>query len=91
MIARERGLEPLARAIFRQDNTPVEPEKFLNPELEVASVEEALAGARDIIAEWLNEDSAARAGLRNLFAAKAVINSKVVKKSSKWPRIAAAG
>ena len=80
MIARERGLEPLALAIFKQDHTPVAPEKFLNPELEVVSVEEALAGARDIIAEWLNEAPAARAGLRNLFTAKAVINSKVVKK-----------
>lgn len=80
MIARERGLEPLARAIFRQDNTPVAPEKFLNPALEITSAAEALAGARDIIAEWLNEDPAARAGLRNLFAAKGVINSKVVKK-----------
>jgi len=80
MIARERGLEPLARAIFKQDSTPVEPEKFLNPDQEITTAAEALAGARDIIAEWLNEDPAARAGLRNLFAAKGVISSKVVKK-----------
>lgn len=81
LIARERGLEPLARAIFRQDNTPLQPEKFLNPELEITRVDEALAGARDIIAEWLNEDPAARGRLRQLFAAKAQINSKVVKKN----------
>ncbi|NTV13018.1 MAG: RNA-binding transcriptional accessory protein [Desulfobulbaceae bacterium] len=80
-IAKEKGLEPLAQSLFRQDNTPVEPEKFLNPELAVTTVEEALAGARDIIAEWLNEDPAARADLRSLFAGKAQINSKVVKKN----------
>ncbi len=81
MIAREKGLEPLARAIIKQDHTPLEPEKFLNPEQEISTPEQALAGARDIIAEWLNEDPVARAGLRNLFGAKGVINSKVVKKN----------
>jgi uncharacterized protein len=79
-MAREKGLEPLAEAIFRQDQHPLEPERYLNSSLEVASVEQALAGARDIIAEWLNEDAAARAGLRNLFNTKAIIGSKVVKK-----------
>jgi len=81
MIAKERGLEPLARAIFRQDNSPLQPEKFLKPDQGITTAEEAMAGARDIIAEWLNEDPAARAGLRQLFAGKALINSKVVKKN----------
>ena len=81
MIAREKGLEPLARAIFRQDKTEVQPEKFINLAKDVADVDEALAGARDIIAEWLSEDGAARAALRSLFASKARITSCVVKKN----------
>ncbi|MHB1014421.1 MAG: Tex family protein [Desulfurivibrionaceae bacterium] len=81
IIAMEKGLEPLAWAIFRQDQTPLAPEKFINSEKGVATADEALAGARDIIAEWLNEDPAARAGLRQLFGAKAVIVSRVVKKN----------
>ena len=81
IIAMEKGLAPLAQAIFRQDQTPLNPEKYIDPEKGVASADEALAGARDIIAEWLNEDPAARAGLRQLFGAKAVIISRVVKKN----------
>lgn len=81
LIAMEKGLEPLARAIFRQDQTPLAPERYIDPEKGVASVDEALAGARDIIAEWLNEDPAVRAGLRQLFTAKGVIVSRVVKKN----------
>ncbi len=81
LIAMEKGLEPLARAIFKQDQGPLGADKFINPAKEVASVDEALAGARDIIAEWINEDGAARAALRQLFATKAVIVSKVVKKN----------
>ncbi|MBU0479927.1 MAG: RNA-binding transcriptional accessory protein [Proteobacteria bacterium] len=80
-IAKEKGLEPLARAIFRQDNSPVTPEKFVNPEKEVLSVDDALSGARDIVAEWVSEDPAARAVLRNFFAGKSVIASRVVKKN----------
>jgi protein Tex len=70
MIAKERGLEPLAQSIFEQDaqlNVDVEAEKYLNPELSVESVEDALAGARDIIAEWINENQQARASMRTLF------------------------
>ncbi|MBU0681716.1 MAG: RNA-binding transcriptional accessory protein, partial [Proteobacteria bacterium] len=81
IIAMEKGLEPLARAIFKQDQTPLTPEKFINPDKGVASADEALAGARDIIAEWVNEDPAARAGLRQLFNTKALIIAKVVKKN----------
>jgi len=80
MIAKEKGLEPLASANFRQDGRPVEPEKFIDPEKEVHSSEDALAGARDIIAEWVSEDQAARAQLRQLFSRKATIHSKVIKK-----------
>ncbi|MBU4117633.1 MAG: RNA-binding transcriptional accessory protein [Proteobacteria bacterium] len=81
IIAMEKGLEPLARAIFRQDNSPLTPERFVDPEKGVASADDALAGGRDIIAEWINEDPAARSALRHLFTSKGVIVSKVVKKN----------
>jgi len=80
-IAREKGLEPLARGIFAQDGAPPRPEQYIDPEKEVHTVEDALAGAGDIIAEWINEDGAARAELRRLFAARSLIISSVVKKN----------
>ncbi len=79
-IAKERGLEPLAELIFAQDNiNPVkEAQKYLDAEKEVTSVEDALAGARDIVAEWVNEDTQARARLREIFSREALITSQVV-------------
>ena len=81
MVARERGLEPLATKIFEQgDIDPrAEASAFLDPEKGVEKIEDALAGARDIIAEWINEDAKVRAALRELFAKKAAIHSKVAK------------
>ncbi len=78
-IAREKGLEPLAELIFKQYEPDPESRalKYLNDA--VADVEEALAGARDIIAEWINEDQGARNIVRNLFAREAVVASHVVK------------
>jgi uncharacterized protein len=78
-IAREKGLEPLAVIILDQkENDPaLKAEGFLNDD--VASVENALAGASDIIAEWVNEDEKARKHLRYLFDKEAVVYSKVVK------------
>ncbi|MFA5818527.1 MAG: Tex family protein [Bacteroidales bacterium] len=78
-IAREKGLEPLAVIIMDQKvNDPsLEAEAFLNDD--VPTVENALAGASDIIAEWINEDETARKKLRYLFEKEAVIYSKVVK------------
>jgi len=77
----DRGLEPLARQIFAQED--LDPMKaaisFVAPEKDIPSVEEALAGARDIIAEWINEDAEARAELRDLFFRKAVIRSRSAK------------
>ena len=62
----------------RKGTDPVkEAEPFIDPEKGVESVEDALAGARDIIAEIINEDDKARARLRNLFFTKAVIKSRV--------------
>ena len=78
-IAREKGLEPLAKLLYGQDKEKVEPEAFVNQEKEVATVEEALAGARDIIAEWISEDASLRARLRTVFQRKAVITATVVK------------
>jgi len=79
-IARERGLEPLATAIFAQDDVDplAEAAAYVNAEKGVESVEDALAGARDIIAEMVNEDQDARARMRELFARKAVVRSKVI-------------
>jgi len=81
MIAREKGLEPLAAAIFRQDGHDVDPSRYINAEEGVESVEDAHAGARDIIAEWVSETQDVRKRLRRLFAQKAEIVSKVVKKN----------
>ncbi len=70
MIAKERGLEPLAQAIWEQKgqwDVIGEAQKFLKPESGVESEEEALAGARDIMAEWMNEDQQARATMRTLY------------------------
>ncbi|MGV8074122.1 MAG: Tex family protein [Syntrophobacteraceae bacterium] len=80
-IAREKGLEPLAQVIFDQ-NPDIDPllegARFINSEKGIASVEEALAGALDIVAEWVNENAEARAKLRTLFTEKGVLRSKVL-------------
>ncbi len=79
-IAREKGLEPLSDTIFEQTNTDItaEAEKFVDAEKQVNSVEEALAGARDIIAERINENAEARAAMRDLFWKKGVYSCKVI-------------
>jgi uncharacterized protein len=80
-VAREKGLEPLAQQIFAQAETfdpSAAAATFVDPEKGVASVEEALAGARDIIAEWVNENEQARARIREFFTAKAVFQSRVI-------------
>lgn len=77
--ARENGLEPLAKIIMSQRNDDVEflASKYLNDK--VANEEEALQGARDIIAEWINENIFIRKNLRRMFQRKAEITTKVVK------------
>ena len=77
-IAREKGLEPLAQAIFAQDGRdPAELAKnYLDEEKGVATVEDALAGASDIIAEDLSDDPAIRKDLRTLMSRRAVLVSK---------------
>ncbi|MEL6252230.1 MAG: Tex family protein [Bacteroidota bacterium] len=81
-IAREKGLEPLAKTLFNQAvhiDPDTEAAKFINPEKEVSDTEEALKGARDIIAEWVNEDKEARAKIRDLFTRKGVVQAKVLR------------
>ncbi len=80
-IAREKGLEPLASLLMTQNTFDpwLKAEAFVDPEKAVNDSEEALAGARDIIAEWVNESMSARDRIRNLFVREAVISSKPVK------------
>ncbi len=79
-IAREKGLEPLAQCLFAQDDRDpaTEAAGFVNAEKGIETVEDALAGARDIIAEWVSEDQAARAKMRDLYAAGGAFRSKMV-------------
>lgn len=73
-VAREQGYEPLAQAIFAQKREGEEAIKRLGKERE-----EALQGARDIIAEWINQDERARQSIRREFSYSAIISTKVVK------------
>ncbi|HSW64938.1 MAG TPA: Tex family protein [Dissulfurispiraceae bacterium] len=79
-IAKEKGLEPLALRIFEQCDT--EPlagaAAFVNAEIGVETPDDALAGARDIIAESINEDELVRAKMRELFANKATFKCRVI-------------
>ena len=78
-MARQRGLEPLADLLMlqRETNLMARARTFINSE--VKNEEEALKGARDIIAERVNEDERARNQVRNQFSRTAIITSKVVK------------
>lgn len=80
-IAREKGLEPLAKIIMakREPDPYRRATAYINEEKGVKDEEEALSGARDIIAEWINEHQFARSKMRRLFAREGVITSKVVK------------
>jgi len=78
-IARKKGLEPLAKLIMGQQKMDVEEKAFPYVKGDVKDVKDAIAGASDIIAEWINEDEYARNTIRNLFEREAIITSKVVK------------
>lgn len=77
--ARKKGLEELAKWLMSQQSGSVSAKasQFLNDE--VPDVEDALQGARDIIAEWVNEDAQARQTVRNIFSREAEITSKIIK------------
>ena len=78
-VARENGLEPLAKIIFAQNNDNIDfiSTQYVNEN--VINEEAALQGARDIIAEWINENIHVRQQLRRLFQRKATITTKLVK------------
>ena len=78
-IAREKGLEPLARMIMKQNADDVKrmSSTFINSE--VKNSDEAIAGAQDIIAEWINESEGARNAVRKSFSFDGVITSKLIK------------
>lgn len=83
IIARERGLEPLAEFVREHhDDRAADPyaeaEKYVDAQREVPDAEAALAGARDILAEQISDDALARQGLRQLFAEQGVVVSKVM-------------
>ncbi len=78
-VARDKGLEPLAEILMKQEisEPEAEAEKYLSDDVE--DIDAALQGARDIIAEWINEDEQARRKVRGLFSREARIISKVIK------------
>lgn len=81
-IAIEKGLEPLAKLIFEQKDANIlkKAEAYLNEN--VANVEEAIQGSRDIIAEWINENVDARNAVRRVFEREAMVYAKVKKGKS---------
>jgi len=78
-MAREKGLEPLAKIIIKQDNINIGDKAagFINEE--VPDIGSALQGARDIVAEWINENKQARDRIRNIFKHHAFVTSALVK------------
>ncbi|HPQ07950.1 MAG TPA: Tex family protein [Bacteroidia bacterium] len=80
-VAREKGLEPLALQILNQEITNIEDEaqKYIDPEKQLNSTDDVLQGARDIIAEIINETAEIREKLRNAFTEDAIITSRVIK------------
>lgn len=79
--AREKGLEPFAKLIFEQKEFDVRAEaaSYIDAEKGVTTEEEALQGARDIIAEWVNEDADTRKAMRELFLKEGILTSEVIK------------
>ena len=77
-IARTKGLEPLAKMLMAQNFSGVESMALRFVKGEVKDTDEALQGARDIIAEWVNESERSRNTIRNLFAREARITSKLI-------------
>ena len=80
-IAKAKGLEPLAKIIMSQKYEDIEDraEQYIDDEKGVADIDEALKGARDIIAEWVNESQFARSRVRGLYQREAMISSHVIK------------
>jgi len=85
--ARKKGLEPLAKMIMSENLSNIEEvaQKYVSQKLEVVSIDESLAGARDIIAEWISEYQWVRQKLRTLFERDSILSSKLVKKKETDP------
>ncbi len=83
-IAIEKGLEPLARILMAQNHLNIEDAagRFINPEKGVEDENDALQGAMDIAAEWINENANVRKRMRHFFEKEAQITSKVIKTKS---------
>lgn len=81
-VARSRGLEPLAKKLLQKNLSFPEQiaEEFINPGKDVHTATEALQGARDIVAEWINEDKRIRSVLRELFFEESYLVSTLMKK-----------
>ncbi len=81
MLARERGLTPLARQLWKGDRE-ADPHAlaaaYVDPAKELPDAAAALAGARDIVAEWISEDLPTRQRLRDCFARQSVVSAKVM-------------
>jgi len=86
-VAKEKGLEPLALKILEQGNFDIEAEAnaYIDAEKGVEDADQALQGARDIIAEMINEHAETRQKIRELFMKKGTITSKVLKSKEKDP------
>lgn len=80
-VAKEKGLEPLAKVLWEQGGASPEQaaEQYISEEKGVADVAAALQGARDIMAEWISEDAEARKKIRDLFKREAIVSSRVLK------------
>ncbi len=80
-VAKEKGLEPLALQLFNQEKMDVDgiATTFIDAEKGVASAQEALDGARDIIAEWISENQDTRKNVRELFWQEGAVESRVLK------------
>ena len=82
-VARQKGLEPLAKIIMKQVERNLERHLHSFTNKEVQTNEEALKGARDIIAEWVNENEYARQSIRRIFKSQGILYSKVQKGKEK--------
>ena len=82
-IAKEKGLEPLALLLYEQDKNCPKPEeeaeKYINPDLGVESVEDALAGANDIVAEMISDNAEIRKDLRSMYRKEGLLTSTAAK------------
>ena len=85
-VAREKGLEPLARTIFDQEKGTPAPEvlaaQYIDAEKGVETVEDALAGASDIIAEWISDDADIRKVLRQQMMQRGQLGTKAAKEDT---------